>query len=937
MSKGFSSNSASPDKGGNSFVYLTNKATPGTGAVPTSITKDNVKGLMGAGGFDTDKEGNVTFRTRLKLDGHEEVVNLARRVEEKLKVEDSAIFLLPMTILAELKNILVEESSSSNSATSAASSGSSPSATTMLINNFEKKSKHFKKCRGLINALEAQTDYSIGKMQLTQILKQEILWTCSDFIWGLDEILFQIKPEKDEKKDDLAPAKAKPIDKGQLGSLAKIWGALKQLSKDTNAVKGLPTLITAVHDALAEILTGDMQKYMPLTKPGEDAALTNKIPSSLPQNHTLTPEQLEVIQGQIKIIEDFRNSLPKSAPSSSSSDDTVSRTLKKALRSSSSGGSSSSTSSNSSGASSSAGGTSAEQNNEQESYDMSSEFFAYRVLWGETRSSPEIQFNVQSGKKRPKGVSDDDHQGDHVTAYAVYLENFFSCISPIVEYQNLPRVVGGMLSLATESGKASETSSDQEVIADNKRRGFREERRREGVLNTEIAALDFLIKSYQIDHACRNACLTATQYLKTINKELGSSIPNIVNVSVALKSATTISLSTGGADEDTFMNQLRDVTTYVLTHFKINGLGKEIEDLRQDQSADAQKRVTNLSAQLESCRTRQAELLSRQKGVAEDRLSLRKLQTILSGSSSSSAAASSDQSYEGITLDTFIKEVALNSMKACFDFDPAFYLLLTNPDRTHFFSREFQGVIGRHFRIMGVALAPLLSSYVESKNICGEIADGFIAHLSAKEVFDRTYREMTPTQKNVPLILLTPESSGGSSSGDSKKQSSSQENIASLRRQIKEFREKIKPEVAKFFQGLRVEGLGEPSLQQEFVNILKQRAEAYQAVTTQNVKGINSSKKGGGSSLFGDDDDTDTPKSSSSASSSSTASKPPRSTSSLLSYDNNAATPSFTSAGSAAAATPPRPPSPASPPDTSPTKSKASKTEINPASCHTPG
>ena len=857
-------NFATPDRS-----LATLKTTPGTGVVPASITKDNIKILMGSGGFYTDGEDLITFGTRNKLDGHEEIVNLATTVVEKLQERRDIVgnvALLPGAILAELENHLGEESASNSN-----------SKTVELINALKEKSKHFAECKAIIDDLKKDADYAISKKRLRKILKQEILWTCSDFMWDLDEILFQIKPQKEAS----AAATPKARDKEKKSLLAKMWGELKSL----DAQEGLPELMTNTYAALISSPFLGAEMEMPLIKNGEAITRTRTPPAPLPKDRDFSEEQLEAIQNQLKIIAAFKEEvLPKPDSSSSIGDDVVSRSLKASLKSPTS----TSSSSNSRGSSSSSRGA----NEGRESYDMNSEFFAYRVLWDEAKLRPAIQFKVQSGKKRPKGASEDAHQGDHVTAYAVYLENFFSCVSPIVEYQDLPMVVGEMLSLAAQGGATSQTSFDQVLVTNNARRKFREEKKEEGAPDAEIAALNFLIKSYQINHACRETCLIATKYLKAINRELGSSIPNIINVGESIKAATTVTLSTGSADEDTFISQLRDVTTYVLTHSKINSLGKEIGDLGQNTRPDIQNRVANLTVQQSFCQARQAELLSKPGGTPrENHLSLQSLQNILSGASSSAEAATSQSQPDGARIDNFIKEVALNSMKACFDFDPNFYLLLlgNDYDATSKVAVAFQGVIERHFRIMGVAVAPLLSFCAESENICDKIVDEFITNLSAKTDFSRTYRVMKLTQEGVPLIKIDSSPSGSGS----KKQFFAEQNIEALKSLLAESREKISPTMEDFFQNLRIERAGgEPSPQEQFTAILKQRAEVYQAVTKQAEKGRNPSEWKGSCSLLGDDNaDTQLPKPS--------------------------LTPQFLSTS----------------PNTSPIKSKVSKTIINPPIC----
>lgn len=814
------------------------KTTPGTGAVPTSITKDDIKILMGSGGFYTDDEGLITFGTRTQLDGHGEIVNLANSVvgelRERLDIVGDAT-LLPATILAELGNHLGEESASNSN-----------SKTIKLINAFKEKSKHFAECKDIIEGIGGDARYAISNNRLKKILKREILWTCSDFMWDLDEILFQIKPQKEasaaatpkagdkEKKSLLAKKEEKSL-------LVRMWGELKSL-EDKEDKEGLPELMAKIYAALTASAFSGSAKEMPLKSTDDVVTLTQRTPSPL-KDRDFSEEQLEVIQNQLRIIADFKaEKFPKPDLSSSIGDDAVSRSLKAALKSPTS----TSSGSNSRGSSSSSRGA----NEGRESYDMNSEFFAYRVLWDEAKLRPAIQFKVQSGKKRPKGASEDGHQGDHVTAYAVYLENFFSCVSPIVEYQDLSGVVGMMLSLAVQDGATSQTSFDQEVVTNDTRREFAEERKKIAP-DAEIVALNFLIKSYQIDRACRSTCLIATKYLKAINQELGSSIPNIINVGESIEAATTVNLSTGSANEDAFISKLRDVTTYVLTHSKINSLEKEIEDLRQNTSLDVQNRVANLTAQLGFCQTRQAELLSKAGGApSENPLSLQSLQNILSGASSSAEAATSQSQPNDARIANFIKEVALKSMKACFDFDPAFYLLLlgNDYDATSSVALPFQGVIERHFRIMGVAVAPLLSFCAESENICEKIVDEFITHLSAKTDFSRAYKGET-TQKGAPLVKIDPSSSGSSS-----KESPAEKNIGALQSLLAESREKISHTMEDFFQNLRMERAGgEPSPQQQFTTILKQRAEAYQAVTKQTEKGRNPSGWKDSCSLFGDD------------------------------------------------------------------------------------
>ncbi len=675
-----------------------NLRTPDTGRlVMTTFKSNNV--LMGSGGFSKTSNAEIPISfltTRRAMPGHNFVVDIAR--ESAYKVKEA--ILLPSEILKSVAQIFGEVSSSASviepSVSTEFKAFSSMSSLDQLISekklgfisalkpalgerlrgilsNFIEENEVFCNADPLIKSLKDSSKGKVGEVNLQEVLEKRILWSCTNFIWDLDSVLDEIKTLKLPKSSEKSPAKNKTL-------FAEIKSLKSEISK-TNA-SSLGDV-----DHLNDLIN-ELKKNFEGTQLKKDFEQALKNEPSPEQYNLIAKCRTELLDG-LKVMGATAYVKPASSITISAENETYISFLQTTLK----------TESHSKSRITQNIPENPDDGSDRKDEATTSpvserEYFAYRVYWkdfGEGENHiriPEVHFMVRSGGTRPNTELEDEHQGDHVTAYAACLQNFINSILPLEKYDNLLDKVNTLLQSCFEDTEDGFESLTDGIIVDDGRREFRET-----IENIEDrTVLDRLIKSYQIDHACSQVCQIASKFLEKLNKDRGGSIPNKLEIG-----GINVVASTGGNNEGDSLLALEKLSK----HISLNKLSQELEEKINNTSSSDK---SQLRYRLQHCE------------------------------SEKNALGAFKTSEDG-SIDSF--GIINDALVTCFDFDVNFALLLKEYDKLRCndgVGMLFLGAIKRHFNIMGVALVSILKeddTNTTEKN-CKRVCNNFIQSLLEK-------------------------------------------------------------------------------------------------------------------------------------------------------------------------------------------------------------
>lgn len=561
---------------------------------------------------------------------------------------------------------------------------------------------------------------NVGEIPLNQVITNRVSKVCTDFIWDLDEILKDIKSFKVPK-------------------------AAAENGGDVIATKTIKEELSDIQKSIGKNIT-DKTKKTTLTK-----AIKKQLPENLGLDVCLSPQQKEAHALYKNQLNQVPNDLQKvfilqfydthaiprpqvATPAEDAKSDSASkgedyqyvRSLVHNLNQASLNesefvsnilGIGESFEEKKSGFD--------EETSSEKKKGSDKEYFAYRVVWNQYERDgvlidvPEITFLQRSGGKRPDTELGDGHQGDHVTAYAACLHSFINTMLPLDKYDGLVAKVEPML----QSCFVKNISNDEDLatlhsmtISDDERRNFRETT----LVQQEDQFIDRLIKHYQIDCACSYICTKLSECLERVNKEVGGSMKNKMNID-----GLRIEASTGGHNEGDVLDKLGELSRFL----SFTKLSKEFgELLEQDPDCEGMdsRRSANLRHRKEHCDSQIAQM---------------------------------DPELESNKY-SIINEC----LEICFDFDINFALFLhgkgelTNEkigldEENQYVKDLLEGAVKRHFRIIGIALAPILAND-ETIDI-GQVCSNFLSSLS--DQYSQEYDRILKKDSDKKYILTESE------------------------------------------------------------------------------------------------------------------------------------------------------------------------------------